>query len=171
MTLKPDLIYFIAAEDRVKIGRSIDPNKRLRELQTASPFPLRMLGFFEGGELEEKETQRRFRTHSLHGEWFKLTPEVLAFIRAHTENPVLEETSEVPIFSSQDPSDQAIMTRFDRAFNALIDKIDRECEDMRRQREERDLRSSQLLEHAQRCLYTTELDLCYKRLKGITETR
>lgn len=60
MTLKPDLIYFIAAEDRVKIGRSIDPNKRLRELQTASPFPLRMLGrMTERGSFEGRSETRK----------------------------------------------------------------------------------------------------------------
>lgn len=56
----------------VKIGRSSNPAKRLQELQTGSPYRLRLLASFEGKgpmELGLHRDLERFRL-KMKGEWF-----------------------------------------------------------------------------------------------------
>lgn len=53
----------------VKIGRSIDPEKRVAEIQRMSPLPLEVLWAHTGGHLEAK-LHGRFAHLRTHGEWF-----------------------------------------------------------------------------------------------------
>ena len=57
-----------------KIGRSSDPERRRKELQTASPFELRIiLIVLDKGYLEPALHQymARYRTQAFDGEWFR----------------------------------------------------------------------------------------------------
>jgi Meiotically up-regulated gene 113 len=75
-------LYLIqsAVTEAVKIGRSSDPHKRLRELQTGSPHRLTLLAVFDGkGDLEPSLHQRLDRWRlKMKGEWF--SPECLAHL-------------------------------------------------------------------------------------------
>lgn len=53
----------------VKIGRSVDPKKRVTEIQLMSPLPLDVLWSHSGGHLEAK-LHGRFAHLRTHGEWF-----------------------------------------------------------------------------------------------------
>ena len=78
-------IYFIQGRDGtpIKIGKAIDPNARLLQLQTAHTEPLRLLAVIESGGLKlERELHRRFSQYRVHGEWFRPDDELLMFIRA-----------------------------------------------------------------------------------------
>lgn len=70
--------YFVATHNRVKIGRSASPPKRIKSLQTAQPEPLRVLLVLEGDR--EREMHDRFSRHRRSGEWFNLDDEILDFI-------------------------------------------------------------------------------------------
>lgn len=75
-------MYFIQGVDGgpIKIGVSLDPEERLRSLQTASPVRLRIIGLVRGGPSVEGAFHDRLARHRLHGEWFVDAPEVLAAI-------------------------------------------------------------------------------------------
>jgi hypothetical protein len=75
--------YFISDGDAVKIGYSTDPGKRLRALQTAHPKRLTLLGVCS---FKESELHEKFHGLRLHGEWFKLTPELEQFIQESTRS-------------------------------------------------------------------------------------
>lgn len=90
----PDVgwIYFItpikADEDDdpptpIKIGRTNrDPEKdRLPEIETMSPFPLKLIWSFKTyrPELAERQIHKHLRPFRMHGEWFEREP-TLAFI-------------------------------------------------------------------------------------------
>ncbi len=80
---KPPLpcVYFIGAADGpIKIGMSVNPTARLRGLQTAYPYELRILAISEGGGVGELAYHRQFSAHRLHGEWFARCPEIEAEI-------------------------------------------------------------------------------------------
>lgn len=64
------MIYFLedSATRRIKIGTSIDPSRRVREIQTSSPTKL--LAITEGGKQEERALHERFSHLREHGEWF-----------------------------------------------------------------------------------------------------
>ena len=53
-------VYFIQDGDHVKIGTSIDPELRLRGLQTSSPRELVLLKVIAGGRREEQGWHRHW---------------------------------------------------------------------------------------------------------------
>jgi|ERR1700676_3211289 len=77
--------YFIQGQvtGLIKIGRAIDPCKRLKGLQVGSPDRLVILGTCEADI--EQATQRQFKENRAHGEWFRATPELMAFIYKKTK--------------------------------------------------------------------------------------
>ena len=68
------MIYFIQAGDNgpVKIGYSINPEKRLQALQTSHPQKLRMITVIDGDRDLEKELHEYFSDESVSGEWFNI---------------------------------------------------------------------------------------------------
>ena len=75
-------IYFIEAVgmNLVKIGYTINPPKRFMAMLTASPAPLSLLGCIAGGPQKEAKLHAQLAEHRLHGEWFKMVPEVLSVV-------------------------------------------------------------------------------------------
>lgn len=71
------LVYVIHATgtNRVKIGFSFDPAKRLAELQTGSPFPLTLIGTCEGSFSLECRMHERLKDYRRTGEWFEFGPQ------------------------------------------------------------------------------------------------
>lgn len=66
------MIYFIKAKNYVKIGVSKNPVQRLKELQTANPIKLKLLGTIEGNFSTEAALHRMFYKWKKTGEWFFL---------------------------------------------------------------------------------------------------
>lgn len=76
-----ECVYFIGGErGPVKIGTAIDVNKRLAALQTAHPFPLKVLTSISGGRELEAYFHVRFGAHRIGGEWFTRCDEIDAEI-------------------------------------------------------------------------------------------
>ena len=73
-------VYFIRAGENVKIGFSRDVSQRLAQLQTFFPFPLELLASLPGSALTERQMHRRFKCSRVTGEWFRLTPDIAAFV-------------------------------------------------------------------------------------------
>jgi hypothetical protein len=65
-------VYFIRMGPWVKIGYSIDPDRRLRTLQTASPVRLELLFSWPGPAEDEAYVQGLFGEYRAEGEWFRL---------------------------------------------------------------------------------------------------
>lgn len=67
-----EYVYLIGSADShtVKIGRSIDVERRLADIQRMSPAKLAVLWKTEGGSDLEAALHRRFTEYRSHGEWF-----------------------------------------------------------------------------------------------------
>ena len=79
-------VYFIRAGESqmVKIGIAADPKQRMNDLQVGNHERLALIGKFKTGTdpwQEERNLHRRFAHLALHGEWFRLGPEIESFIR------------------------------------------------------------------------------------------
>lgn len=75
-------IYFVRSGDAVKIGRSVDPPQRIRELQTTHAAELVLLAYVAAHVALEGAIHQRFehlRTRRT-GEWFRLESDLVAFI-------------------------------------------------------------------------------------------
>ena len=76
------MIYFIQQGNNgpIKIGKSNDPKKRLRSLQTASPHELCLLKTLPENFIKESEIHEKFKEYRIEGEWFEPASEVLEYI-------------------------------------------------------------------------------------------
>ncbi len=76
------MIYFIrSGKDTIKIGYTADLKKRFKSLQAASAETLKIVGKIYGTQANEKELHKQFAHLRLHGEWFRLNSELLAYIK------------------------------------------------------------------------------------------
>jgi hypothetical protein len=69
-------IYFIGCDEvpAVKIGWSLLPEERLKHLQIAFPYKLRLLQVQPGTFHDEKNLHTTFAQYRLEGEWFARSP-------------------------------------------------------------------------------------------------
>jgi hypothetical protein len=70
--MKKDYLYFIQSDrtGMIKIGRSKDPNKRLKQLQTGNANKLKLISSFKGMGWREKLIHEKLNRWSEEGEWF-----------------------------------------------------------------------------------------------------
>ncbi len=84
-------VYFIldAGQDRMKIGHSHDPWKRLNQLQTGSSAKLSLAAVIAGSDAIEKRMHFDMREHNVHLEWFKDAAECIAALNKLTNNSLM----------------------------------------------------------------------------------
>jgi excisionase family DNA binding protein len=76
------LVYFIATtNNRVKIGVSANPQKRLSALKTGATTALYLIGTIPGDHDEERQLHRKFARYRVKGEWFDLAGELRIYLR------------------------------------------------------------------------------------------
>jgi hypothetical protein len=78
-------VYFVRSGELVKIGCARNVQRRINELQCASPEELILIASFDTGNRYIAETiaHKRFAEYHVRGEWFRLTDEqVLEFVNA-----------------------------------------------------------------------------------------
>lgn len=76
-------IYFIRQGDNgpIKIGTAINPQYRIRELQSGNHEPLRLLAAIPGGRAEASALHHRFAELSINRtDWFRAETGLLAFV-------------------------------------------------------------------------------------------
>lgn len=75
-------VYFIKADNTglVKIGKSVNPKNRLKELQTGSANKLNIIKTIDGGVYLEQAIHAYFAHLRKHGEWFKPDTEMRKFL-------------------------------------------------------------------------------------------
>ena len=76
----PGKCYFIGCGEFVKIGFSINPYARLKELQTGCPLEMAMLGIVSSEKFGEKYLHKLFDGFRERGEWFRIDDKIQDFI-------------------------------------------------------------------------------------------
>lgn len=112
-------VYFITCRHTgtVKIGSSVEPRARLKELQTAHPFELKVEAVLPGGCAEERDMHRRFADERLKGEWFKLTDMLELIIRNNPPPPPVRIPTREEVRAKLQPFPQIAPIK-SRAFKA-----------------------------------------------------
>ena len=86
-------IYFVecGTSGRIKIGWALNPEARIKNLQTGSSTDLKILAAEPGTVKQEKLLHHRFSDHLWRGEWFRPHSRLLAYIdkvlKAHGPSP------------------------------------------------------------------------------------
>lgn len=76
-TIERQMVYFIGADHGpVKIGKAMNPEGRLRDLQCGYPYELKILALVEGSTGIEQGYHRKFAGYRLNGEWFERSPDL-----------------------------------------------------------------------------------------------
>jgi hypothetical protein len=73
-------VYFVRRDDFIKIGTSIQPTKRIRDLEHAAGRKFDSTLVVRGGQAKEKRYHATFRHLRTMGEWFRADPELLDFM-------------------------------------------------------------------------------------------
>lgn len=76
-------VYFIYCKqtERIKIGFSFSPERRLRDLSRQSPVnDLKLLRVINGTPKDENRLHKKFNEYRHHGEWFEFAPKIMKFI-------------------------------------------------------------------------------------------
>ncbi|MFH8698999.1 GIY-YIG nuclease family protein [Streptomyces chartreusis] len=81
-------MYVIGAPESltVKIGLTISPSRRLREIQSMSPVELKVLWSCPGGPALEQALHAHFDSNRSHGEWFTFEADPVSAVRSAIEN-------------------------------------------------------------------------------------
>ncbi len=81
-------VYFITCRQTgtVKIGHSVEPLARLKEIQTGHPFGLKLEAVMPGNHEQERALHGRFADDRLKGEWFTIT-EMIELIMKNNPPP------------------------------------------------------------------------------------
>lgn len=74
-------VYFARLGDRIKIGFSKRPSKRVEGLQTGAPYRISVVHTVPGGRSAEKGLHERFAAQRVWREWFRLEGPVSDFLR------------------------------------------------------------------------------------------
>lgn len=92
--MKERIVYFVQAGDFIKIGLSSISNfgNRLKCLRDGTPFKIVVLGTMDGDRQKEQELHSRFDFCHFRNEWFRVCPELLAYIeeagKAHEDRSI-----------------------------------------------------------------------------------
>lgn len=69
-------VYFVACDNRIKIGVAVSVLARLRGQKTFAPHPLRLFEVLPGDESAENLFHVKFHQDRLHGEWLRISREI-----------------------------------------------------------------------------------------------
>lgn len=107
-------VYFLQAFDGgpIKIGNSIRPHIRAREIAREIGKPVVLLAVVDGRSDFENHIHRRLRDFNDHHEWFHATPEVFALIEQAKAGVLIETFGPyLPHKARQITGTQSIITR------------------------------------------------------------
>ncbi len=78
----PRITYLIEARScaLLKVGKALDLDTRFRALCGQSPVDVRLLGAIPDRIFGELQIHDALKAYRHHGEWFRLTPAVRAFV-------------------------------------------------------------------------------------------
>jgi hypothetical protein len=83
---KPESFVYFARDgedgDAVFIGHGASVAGRIQTLQLSTPRTIVLMAVIVGARPEEREIHIRFKNARVRGNWFRLTPELLAFIES-----------------------------------------------------------------------------------------
>lgn len=92
-TEKPDIrhVYVVEANGLFKIGYATSPARRIASMNCGSPVRVTLLLSIPTDEYSYLEAvlHAKFQDRHHHGEWFALTPQDIALIRASVKTPSL----------------------------------------------------------------------------------
>lgn len=84
----PQHMYFYRSGPHIKIGISIDPIERMKQVWSPTREPIEIVGMIPNMDRrDEWHIHERFKQSCVGGEWFVETSDLTKFIEDHAEKP------------------------------------------------------------------------------------
>lgn len=101
------MIYLIVCEETntCKIGYSLNPQSRLKGVQTGNPFKLSLNYVIRGSIKDEKALHNKFCEYSISREWFSCSDDILSYFESQSK---ITKADEVDTTSEYDERNQRI---------------------------------------------------------------
>lgn len=80
---KHSVVYFVRSANAIKIGVTTDLGKRIASIQTSTPYPVELIAAIPGDKALESELHATFANHRTSGEWFRLSPDIVAWLQRY----------------------------------------------------------------------------------------
>lgn len=101
-TEKASFIYFLRVSDRIKIGTSSTPHRRVADLTTAISEPVTSFVVVRGNREDERRLHKRFGMYRTRGEWFVAArPLRLTIMRSAGAGRVVHDGTEAETSGSE----------------------------------------------------------------------
>lgn len=80
---KPEVgfVYYLSDGDHIKIGFTVNLERRLKVYRTHSAKPPELLGFHAGTIFDEKRLHKKFKDYRVRAEWFYPGLELTNYIK------------------------------------------------------------------------------------------
>lgn len=78
-----EVVYFIAAKGRIKVGTSKDLRSRMNAIRTSNPDAVSLLGAVTGGRKLERAIHSELAIFAIGGEWFESRPAALHIVEQY----------------------------------------------------------------------------------------
>ena len=80
-------VYFIEADGvAIKIGFTLDVERRIKRMQMDCPIDLYLIGVMKGDRNLEAKIHRKFKKYRYRGEWFKISDDIIKYAKANSIN-------------------------------------------------------------------------------------
>ena len=92
LTMDQQFVYLLRSGTAFKIGKSNNPEARLKTLLTGSPTDIAIVVVLHVDNMHKVEAflHQRFAAQRLRGEWFSLTPDDVFFIQSLDHAKLIE---------------------------------------------------------------------------------
>jgi hypothetical protein len=79
----PGFVYLAKCQNYYKIGKSKNPEQRIAEIQTCSPFAIRLIHILPAKNMDRLESNlhKKFDHLRIKGEWFELDDQDVGYIK------------------------------------------------------------------------------------------
>lgn len=82
------MIYFIGTLEKIKIGYTLNPIKRLNDMKRDNPEKLVLYLSLPGTKIEENNFHQIFSKYQIRNEWFEFTGALKEFVDKHSNIPI-----------------------------------------------------------------------------------
>jgi len=126
------MIYFISnGLGQVKIGYSLNPSRRLKDLQTASPNQLELLAILPGDQVTETEYHSKYADCNIGGEWFEFSFDLQIEIEAIAFVYGIEPTKEdLALYNENFIAWERETSKIEDEYDVLTSEIEKQIDEL-----------------------------------------
>jgi len=100
-TEKSGYVYFIRCDGYTKIGYARSPKKRLADIKTANPHPVKLIGAIYSDDVErlEHKVQTEASDYHKNGEWYEISVDWVKWVISREGGVISDDGKDIPKYN------------------------------------------------------------------------